>query len=493
MKRDTLNIAILAMVVLAAGIYLITTTVLTSKDGVFYIRTAQELAATSDALKGSFPLGYPLMVRGAHAVGTIVGQPPGNASWVLAGQCVSLAARLFTIIPLYLIGRQWLGPRHAFMSLLLFVLLPLPAQAGADVLRDWPYLLFFVTGLFLLIQGAKTDRPWFFAALGLVSMLGVTVRTEACQLVLFGLMWLGWRIFSKESRPQWRRHATSAVLLLAVFLLPTVGYFAMRGAQLPKNLNIIRQQFQHTPQDEHEASIPSRNQVECMTAGVDGRLLDLGRQVLDRTSANLLWIFFPAFIIGTVYRLRYRADRIERFVLYALTGVTACLLVSRYYLIGPSISSRYLLPLITVLNGHTMTGVIVAMAWCIRTLRRTERFRPFIKKRAISLHTLLMTFCVIVCVPVMLKPIHHDKTSYRAAVQWLGDKTPSHARVASFDIRIPFLADRPEGSNETGYDYVVRRIKIRDTEFVGGGWREVFRGCYGKPANCSYVVIYQTR
>ena len=49
-KNDLINLLILVSVAVAIGIYLIVTTVMISKDGVFYIERAQQLTNTPNEI-----------------------------------------------------------------------------------------------------------------------------------------------------------------------------------------------------------------------------------------------------------------------------------------------------------------------------------------------------------------------------------------------------------------------------------------------------------
>ena len=58
-KRDIIHLMVLVAIALAIGVYLIVTTVLISKDGVFYIERAQQLPNDPIGVIKAHPPGYP--------------------------------------------------------------------------------------------------------------------------------------------------------------------------------------------------------------------------------------------------------------------------------------------------------------------------------------------------------------------------------------------------------------------------------------------------
>ena len=75
---------------------------------------------------------------------------------------------LGAIAVLYFIARTLAGARWGFWGVLIFIMLPRPAEYGSDALSDWPHLFFFSAALLAMLQPEK--RWWLFALAGLVAL-----------------------------------------------------------------------------------------------------------------------------------------------------------------------------------------------------------------------------------------------------------------------------------------------------------------------------------
>ncbi|UCF17833.1 MAG: glycosyltransferase family 39 protein, partial [Phycisphaerales bacterium] len=189
-KRDAINLFILIIVACVLGIYLIASTVLISKDGVFYIEQARLFSSDpADVMRGNAP-GYPFLILAAHSFVGLFGDNSSLFGWIYTAQGVTLLFRLLALVPLYLIGKQLVGSRKSFYALLLLILLPHPAKMACELTREWPYMLFLATGFLFLLWGARRGRWWAFGLAGLATGLGYWIRPACIQLVIYGSMWL---------------------------------------------------------------------------------------------------------------------------------------------------------------------------------------------------------------------------------------------------------------------------------------------------------------
>jgi len=151
-KDDIINLLILIIVASILGIYLIATTVLISKDGVYYIQRAQKLLSDPVGVIKEYPPGYQFLVFAAHKFVTLFTDNSSLFSWIYTAQSVTLLCRVLSLISLYFIGKLLVGSRRSFWGLLILIILPYPAEMGSDALREWPHIFFLSTGLLLLTR-----------------------------------------------------------------------------------------------------------------------------------------------------------------------------------------------------------------------------------------------------------------------------------------------------------------------------------------------------
>ena len=161
-KEDEVNLIILLFIASLLGIYLITTTVLIAQDGIFYIERAQKLSIDPRSVIISHPPGYPFLIFIALKFVGLFNGSPSTQTWAYTAQSMTLLCRLLAIIPLYFIGKLFVGPRNSFWALLILVVLPYPARFGSDVLRDWPHILFLAVGFLFLLWGVEQGKWWFW-------------------------------------------------------------------------------------------------------------------------------------------------------------------------------------------------------------------------------------------------------------------------------------------------------------------------------------------
>ena len=109
-SKDVIHISILLTTALCIGIYLIITTVLIAKDGVFYIETAQAFSRDPIGAMKAHPPGYPFLILIAHKFVSLFRDSSSVYSWIYSAQSISLLCRVLSLIPLYFIGKLLLRP-----------------------------------------------------------------------------------------------------------------------------------------------------------------------------------------------------------------------------------------------------------------------------------------------------------------------------------------------------------------------------------------------
>ncbi|MFB0556019.1 MAG: hypothetical protein ACETWQ_22165 [Phycisphaerae bacterium] len=139
-RDDVINLLILILIASVLGVYLIATTVLIAKDGVYYIERAQKLSSDPVGIIKSHPPGYPFLIFAAHKFVTLFTDNSSVFTWIYTAQSVTLLCRLIALIPLYFIGKFFVGSKITFWATLILIILPYPAEFGSDALRDWPHL-----------------------------------------------------------------------------------------------------------------------------------------------------------------------------------------------------------------------------------------------------------------------------------------------------------------------------------------------------------------
>ncbi|HEG43566.1 MAG TPA: hypothetical protein ENH94_05910 [Phycisphaerales bacterium] len=432
-KKDLSNLVILLAVGAVIGVYLIATTVIISKDGVYYIERARQFANDPVPVIKGHPFGFPFLIFLAHKIANIFCNGTSVHSWIYAGQGVALLCRLFALIPLYFIGKLLVGKRMSFLALLILVALPYPAEHGSDVLRGWPHLLFLSSGFLCLLLGAKSGRWWLFGLSGILAGLGHMIRPECAQLAIYGTAWLVMCLLrSKDNMP--RGKATIALLALLACFAMTVGpYVKVKGKVLPPKLDGL---IGSLSPGHHGEFVES--DVKYAASGPDiGMIKGVGK-LISRISENLMHFFTPALFIGLYVCLRkHLMANEEKFfmVSFIVINVLMMVLLYRDY---EYISRRHCMPLVVLTIFYVPFGLNVLAAWINERFCRDGSSGT----GANRMFAILIIVGFAICIPKLLRPLGCNKKAYLQASKWLSENTNKDAVIASNDSRFSFYAGR---------------------------------------------------
>jgi hypothetical protein len=470
-RHDFINLGILFLICLTIGVYLILTTVLIAKDGVFYIECAQRFTSNPISIVKRHPPGYPFLILIAHKFVTLFGNSSSAQGWIYSAQGITLLCRQFALIPLYLLGKLLVGGKNSFWAILILIFLPYPTRIVCDVVREWPYLLFLTTGFFFLLWGAKYDKWWAFGLVGLSAGLGYLIRPESIQLVVYGILWVMLSTFGPKLWDVSRREALFALALLLIgFAMPTAPYMKCTGRIIPPKVNHIMKSFSFNAlpdkTDEPKANTVSStyNTAEIVPQDV---LKALG-EIFKTVGENLMWFFVPALVIGLYFHFRDNAKREELLLITAFVLVNVTMMILRYIYIRPHVSQRWSLPLIMFTVFYIPVGLRIISRWLERKVSLNKQKTDLLPKNKPSWLFVLFLIGTCLCLPKLLRPIRIEKQGYRDVAKWLMENTAPADIIDVSDRRISFYAERkrlmlgrkvPQGAG-----YVVRIMKNEDEE-----------------------------
>ena len=457
-RDDVINLVILILIASVLGVYLIATTVLIAKDGVYYIERAQKLSSDPVGIIKGHPPGYPFLIFIAHKFVTLFTDNSSVFTWIYTAQSVTLLCRLIALIVLYFIGKFLVGSKRSFWAILILIILPYPAEFGSDALRDWPHLLFLAAGFLLLLWGAKQGKWWMFGIAGLAGGLGYIIRPECAQLVIYGVLWLLIRLFLPTHNMNRPKLICALFILLIGFAMPAGPYMKVRGRILPAKLDyLISSSYESQPQRVVKEDIDSHN-VVYSTSSLPSKIAKAIYRLIETISDNLMYFFVPALVIGIYSRFNKQsmATDIEMFfvpVFIVLNVIIMILLYCGY----EYIERRHCLPLVVCSIFYVPIGLQISADWL------SSRFS---KGRLVNNPNPQLWFIILVavgvgiCLPKLIRPIRIEKQGYRDAVKWLKENTTQEDLIAVPDSRIGFYAERDISVSKSknafeGVDYIV--------------------------------------
>jgi len=457
-RQDIVHLAILLAVGLAVGVYLICTAVVIAKDGVTFIEYARNLqtAPTETMVEEAQHPGYPFLILTAHRIVEIVHNGSSLWTWLYSAQGAALTFRLLGIAAIYGLGRVLVGPGQSFLATLIFVFLPGPAEYGSDALSDWPALFFLITGMLLSVCGAVEGKWRLFGLAGIFAGAGYLIRPECAQLIVYAFLWLAFQLFRPKRMMARPRLLLALAALLAGFCVLTVPYMHLRGAVFPKKGiggSVSNVQVGGCQSDSQITS----NAIYAHFAGRSLYAADIASlgvvegatRLFGNVGDTMMWFFVPPMFIGLWDFLKRRAwlEPKQFFVIVPIVAnvALALWLQARY----GYMSNRHTLPLVVFCVLYVPLGLQISASWlCSRT-------GPIIRQRGPCrlggrapdscknfLFCLLLVIGICVCIPKLLRPLHHDKQSLRKTALWLAENTGRTDIIAVPDFRISFYAAR---------------------------------------------------
>jgi 4-amino-4-deoxy-L-arabinose transferase-like glycosyltransferase len=447
--RNSVHLSILLTIALGIGVYLICTTVLISKDGVTFIEYAQKLATSSANIIRSNDQhpGYPFLIAAGQKIIKKLSGGTSLSDWIYSAQIVTLTCRLLALAALYFVGKIIVGPRQSFWAVLILIFLPKPAGYGSDALSDWPHLLFLAAGFLALLIGAKNEHWWCFGLTGLIAGMGYLIRPECAQLVVYGALWLGLRLFWPKPATK-RAHTLLAIVAMLISFAVIAGpYMHFKGGIFPKK---HVGEFASQVQSHHEAAAYTAALAAPESIKAFGKLL-------NNIGNTLVWFFLPFLFIGFYKRFKGHHPPVqETFLLIAFAAVNIIMMIWLYCKYG-YMSQRHTLPLVVYTIFYLPLGVETVANWL------HDRWTIPTGK---NLFMILLLPGILLCLVKLAEPQNYDKKSYTAAAQWLTANTGRNDVIAVPDVRISFYAERYglryEGdAAPKDAQYVVRVFKQR--------------------------------
>lgn len=500
-SKDIIHTSILLAIALCVGIYLISTAVLISKDGVTFIEYAKNLdTCPCETMKSEYQHpGYPFLILTAHRSAKIASESASLWSWIYSAQAVALMFRLFAVAVLYFVGKEFVGPRFGFWAILILILLPNPAKLGSDALSDWPHIFFLTTGFLLLMRAAIDRKYWLFGFAGLAAGMGYLIRPECAQVVVFGTLWLGLQMFWSRRIISKRKAVFAFALLLVGFLVIAGPYMKLKGAVFPKKQLVQFVPNTQSPEVYEQEVQTCSNGVYAAGFAPSDIAGALGKLV-QRVGETLMWFFVLALLIGMYKYFRERNWlEPERFFIIALIVLNVLLMTLLYCKYG-YMSKRHTLPLVVFTIFYVSVGLQALASWLNEKFSKTTERLLAIKANTNFWFLVLFVVGISICIPKLLRPIRTKKQSYWDAAQWLVKNTDEKDIIAVSDIRISFYSGRRsvEYNGQTipkEAQYVVKVFKNKknaSTEAEMLQTKEVF-SIEGNNKNSKVIIYRQTR
>jgi hypothetical protein len=428
---------------LSLGIYKAATLHCISNDSVSFLQFADRLqTAPGETIQSGYQHpGFPAMILLAEQGLHRLSGPLSVHEKIAAGQSVNLLCRTVAICFVFAGFLNFTGRKKAFVMALVVLLIPDYADNGSDVLSDWPNLMFMSIAFFACVKGLSRPSPGWFLLAGVASGLAYWIRPEGLMWVAITAVFGVLQILRTSQKGKWLACLGLMILAAGVIVAPYMYYM---GAIFPKK-NVGT--FSSDPADSvsspdaGERTVRSPDSLARKRPPQPNRVRFSFRDKLLQSawalphfvtqSFNtifLLSIPLAAIVIRQLATLRRRRKQDQLLALFI--GIWLLMMIWLYGQAG-YMSGRHLMPMLVFACAWLDQGLLLLalLLW---------KRRQQVRRNAV----ILLVICTVIFIPKLVKPIRPEKAVYKQAGRWLSENTPRDARLAVFDNRIGFYAQR---------------------------------------------------
>ena len=477
-NNDKRNLFILLLLALSIRIILYPHLHLIAKDGAFQYIPVAKLYACGEFKKAlsqpQTPL-YPFLIA-------LVSKSGLNLE--SAGRLISLIFNTLTIIPLYFLGKKLFKSSHiSLLAGFLLAIHPYFVRFSVDVLKEAPYIFFFVTALWLSYEALSSEKLWLYLVAGIAIGFSYLTRADGIEILIIVSLWILFQKIS-ELRKTYKRRIGAFFLLSAFSFILVVPYlWHIRQTTGEWNLSKkIKLEVLIGPKSfVKEDKI---REVSVIRKHTQGFLLLTSKSAKSFHPLLLIFLLF-----GLVKRKTIPYQKREEFFLASFLGIHLFVLyfmAANYsvfregHIVASSFSSRHVLPLVVISFFWMSMGI-----WEVR-----ERIYKWIVSKRDAVCSLNLSRRVLVVIlavialsilPKTLKPQEVDKLGGKIAGIWIKENSGKEAPIIMTNmpqvayyamgtpIRLPKTSCKkiagPEkivGSAKRKADYLV--INCRDIE-----------------------------
>jgi len=395
-----------------------------ANDSIFYLKTAKLYfnGAYRDALMlCSFSI-FPLLIAIPYK---IVGD------WVMTGQLISTFSGALTVIPLYLLARRIFDGGIALCAATFYIICPSLVQYSAEVLRDIPFIFFYLSALWLAYTGIKNEKGWYLCLSSIFMATSLLIRREGLLLLIIVSLFLLWKVI--RGRVSWKK----ATILLSSFLLSLICIFLVLG--------IFTKEMHGLP------SLYERVKAEWKTSSAESTIKNIEMEVEEKDFSPPGRIFFQ---LAKQYR---RLIYLSHIIYKSINAFTVPIFL--LFLFGLIKRKKMIIAFLIHLNNtnyfstrYPFPVVVPSLIWSgVGFMEVRERIIRWIKAKNFRIrdrviYWLTPLLLLFICVPLLtaaLAPHRKDKLELKEVGVWLREHGYAHSIiVGQYEfIRLAFYAD----------------------------------------------------
>ena len=385
----------------------------------------------------------------------------------MTGRSLSLVIGTLTIIPLFYLVKEAIGPQEAIFSALFYSFHPYLVTYSGMFLTETTYWGLLILSVYFFWTGLRRGKLERMALSGSFLGLAYLTRPEGISYVL---IYLVWAVVDRSFHKNWlQKIILIGILILTVFIffIPYVIYIHGETGQWLISKKAVEEQSQLLKKRAEEAN-PSKGVEPNKPRKKNDKILRITRNIVQNLPSVIyhylrayhfsLWLFL---FFGLI-RVRRRVVTYELF----LASLVLFHLVSLSTLTSSTI--RFSVPIIPLSLFWAGTGILEIK----RYLEKNKISHP---EKIIFILTLLV---ILIQLPQCLKPERRHRAEEKKIGLWLKQNTPPDTIIMSNSPQEAFYADR---------DFILLPKGISTRGYRGKSYHEIIQ--YAKTKRVRYILV----
>ena len=505
-REHALRIMLLMVFVLTVQGWMLARNMMPAQDGINFIRIARNFSQTPlpTAIQSSsqHPL-YPWLVSVTQRVLFLQSD---SETWLHVARGVAAAGCVLLVIPMYLTGLRMGDERTAFTAPLFFSVIPVFARVSVDCMAESSYLLFFMIGVYGVLEFLRKENVWWLVLAGIGSGISYWSRPEGVILTPTILIALFVSPFLRTLRIQWGRVIAGGTILVMTTLLVVAPYMLLTGRMTQKNsLNhMLRKIIPASDQVTQAAGSPVSSSVEvtvqpsletrptALSLPADDPLdfsskhsvpglrfqgyLPAMKELIEELLEGFHYVFLPLALLGTMH-LKEKRER-----LFIMTVIVVFLIALVQFSSGSGyLSTRHVITIVCMgmypaIEGiHVLAQKLVPFIWWLTKNRRSEdttgaldgRKVPSLQRKCFLLLTCVLT---LFCLARSVAPLHASRQGHLKAGYWLAEQASEHDLLLDTRGWVSLFSDLPaysaHGSERAFRDARLTHVVLEEEEYL---------------------------
>jgi hypothetical protein len=371
--------------------------------------------------------------------------PMDFTSVEMTGRSLSLFVGTLTVIPLFYLVKEAIGPKEAVFSALFYSFHPYLVTYSGMFLTEATYWGLLIVSVYFFWTGLKRGKLGRMALSGSFIGLAYLTRPEGISYVLIYLIWA---VVDRSFHKNWlQKIILIGILILSVsiFFIPYVIYIHRETGQWLISKKAVEEQSQLFEKRADKAN-PSIGVEPIKPRNKNQKIIRITRNIVQNLP-SVVYHYLRAYHFSLWLFLFFGLIRVRRRVVTYELFLASFVLLHLFSLSTLTSSTiRFSVPIIPFSLFWAGTGVLEIK----RYLGKIEISHPE------KILLILILLVILIQLPQSLKPERRHRAEEKKIGIWLKQNTPPDAIIMSNSPQEAFYADRhfillPKGIFTRGY------------------------------------------